>query len=1085
MRHLLLISIILVAVLFGSIFSTNSWATTTAELKINTIQSIYNNGDRIEISGSGFASNDKIIAALMIIQNDDYTIDLKILQNNQISLDESGNMSGFVILEGIDRTDRWAQILVSTLNSNVVPTKKVEVSGDLEHFSTKKVGRGGTFSFSEESSDDIAQLNEQFDIDIPNTGWTGNVLACVRREYDNTDTEIATVGLSIGNLSISGGQLNGSTNNGSTTYQANTDSIGLGVLDGSFLFGNSTNGYSTVDNVAPKLIFAAATALDNIFLTFNEPVNEGGNAHNNFTINGATVTISDLAPVGSEPTINWNLTLSSGFSDRGVSGVTISYASGSPTDSVADEAGNEVADTTGVVVQDSIPPAATAIRNSNNNTLTIGEFLGSSNYTLRAHVANGSDDTSLDRVEFEGSDNGTSWTNIGTDDTSNVDFEYDWTIGATRFKMFRAHAFDTNGNETISIVVGSATDGTNDNFEDTYQAIITDVVPDTIGASSGSIRSAVVVGYQNNYGDAVNTMGFDITFVVADTTSNSDTWWTVSSGGSGSSAQINLTISSSVTEDTVWYSNDTEGGPNALSLTEAGSNFTNNNGIVDANGQTIVVTVSSTVTVSNPSPSTNSNIDTSATAGSLTLQVELSGGEDSDVSDDFQIIWGVSNSLTPGSYGVSDTSGNLFPPVGGGTVSHSVTPTDLNNLGSAYNYLYWWIENLSLDPQATVLEGAPISSSPYRSIINPHLKTEGGFNGGDVSGGVLAVGQDNQELVSIKFTSNPSIVTILINNLVFDISPSSTVDVNDISTFHLYKDGGTLGTYESGFDVELANVGFGGTNAVFSSFTFTVTGPSDYILVTVDVKPGANPNHTIGLSLANPTKITLQDNVINGPASAITKDSFSNLGISSDVPLPVELSTFSAKAGYGKITLEWETSSELNNEGFYLFRSLEQDRNFEQLNSEIIPGNGNSNTAHSYAFVDEDVNENTTYYYKLSSKDFNGQVLAYGSVVSSTALQLPQTFSIAQNYPNPFNPETHFRFTIAEASRASLKIYNVLGQRIRTIFDNRVFEPGVYEDFSWNATDDFGNPVSNGIYYYEFQVLDRNIRQVNKMLYLK
>jgi hypothetical protein len=106
-------------------------------------------------------------------------------------------------------------------------------------------------------------------------------------------------------------------------------------------------------------------------------------------------------------------------------------------------------------------------------------------------------------------------------------------------------------------------------------------------------------------------------------------------------------------------------------------------------------------------------------------------------------------------------------------------------------------------------------------------------------------------------------------------------------------------------------------------------------------------------------------------------------------------------------------------------------------------------------------------------------------VVSATVLELPRTFNIAQNYPNPFNPTTHFRFSIAEASRASLKIYNVLGQKIRTIFDNRVFEPGVYEDFSWNATDDFGNPVANGIYYYEFQIPTKNVRQVNKMLYLK
>ena len=217
----------------------------------------------------------------------------------------------------------------------------------------------------------------------------------------------------------------------------------------------------------------------------------------------------------------------------------------------------------------------------------------------------------------------------------------------------------------------------------------------------------------------------------------------------------------------------------------------------------------------------------------------------------------------------------------------------------------------------------------------------------------------------------------------------------------------------------------------------------------------------------------------------------SDLGLGSytsgtpDYSLPVELVSFTCKGDYNKVVLEWETASEVNNEGFFVYRSSKTDGVYQAVNSDIIAGNGNTNTAHTYRYEDESVVAGETYFYKLYSRDFNGILTAYSSTVSATVLEMPNTFSIDQNYPNPFNPTTRFRFSIAEASRASLAIYNILGQKIRTIFDNRVFEPGVYEGFAWDATDDSGNPVANGVYYYEFKVPAQNIRQVKKMLYLK
>ncbi|MBI3190005.1 MAG: hypothetical protein HYZ33_05090, partial [Ignavibacteriales bacterium] len=59
--------------------------------------------------------------------------------------------------------------------------------------------------------------------------------------------------------------------------------------------------------------------------------------------------------------------------------------------------------------------------------------------------------------------------------------------------------------------------------------------------------------------------------------------------------------------------------------------------------------------------------------------------------------------------------------------------------------------------------------------------------------------------------------------------------------------------------------------------------------------------------------------------------------------------------------------------------------------------------------------------------------------------QTPEKFELYQNYPNPFNPSTMISFDLPEASKVTLKIYNLLGQEVRTVFDNVDFEDGAQE----------------------------------------
>ena len=107
-----------------------------------------------------------------------------------------------------------------------------------------------------------------------------------------------------------------------------------------------------------------------------------------------------------------------------------------------------------------------------------------------------------------------------------------------------------------------------------------------------------------------------------------------------------------------------------------------------------------------------------------------------------------------------------------------------------------------------------------------------------------------------------------------------------------------------------------------------------------------------------------------------------------------------------------------------------------------------------------------------------GQYVALSLDDGSTA---PKNFMLHENYPNPFNPTTQIRFDIPRISNVTLTIYNMLGQKVRTFTMHSV--PAGYHALTWNATNDFGVPVSAGLYLYQLQT--EGFVQTKKMILLK
>ncbi|MCZ6677614.1 MAG: T9SS type A sorting domain-containing protein [Candidatus Poribacteria bacterium] len=95
--------------------------------------------------------------------------------------------------------------------------------------------------------------------------------------------------------------------------------------------------------------------------------------------------------------------------------------------------------------------------------------------------------------------------------------------------------------------------------------------------------------------------------------------------------------------------------------------------------------------------------------------------------------------------------------------------------------------------------------------------------------------------------------------------------------------------------------------------------------------------------------------------------------------------------------------------------------------------------------------------------------------------QLPIQFALEQNYPNPFNPNTTIRYQLPASGDVKLEIFNVLGQRVRTLVDQAQV-PGHYA-INWDSKNHHGLPVATGMYFYRIVVGD--FIKTRKMLLLK
>lgn len=192
--------------------------------------------------------------------------------------------------------------------------------------------------------------------------------------------------------------------------------------------------------------------------------------------------------------------------------------------------------------------------------------------------------------------------------------------------------------------------------------------------------------------------------------------------------------------------------------------------------------------------------------------------------------------------------------------------------------------------------------------------------------------------------------------------------------------------------------------------------------------------------------------------------------------VPVELSSFSAAYINGSVKLNWTTSSELNNSGFEIQRSVydaDAPGNRIWLTKGFIQGKGTTTELNTYSFIDTEPITGKNYY-RLKQIDFDG-TFTYSNETEIDVHGVTE-FALEQNYPNPFNPSTIISWQSPVDSWQILKVFDVLGNEIRTLINEH--KPAGRHQAEFNA-----EGLSSGVYFYTIR--SGSFLQTKKMILLR
>jgi len=340
--------------------------------------------------------------------------------------------------------------------------------------------------------------------------------------------------------------------------------------------------------------------------------------------------------------------------------------------------------------------------------------------------------------------------------------------------------------------------------------------------------------------------------------------------------------------------------------------------------------------------------------------------------------------------------------------------------------------------------GIHCSTLSFPSLENVTITSNSASNGGGI---YLVGGTSNPSLVNcilwnnvpdeITLYDNDSSITVSYSNIQGGWEGAGNIDIDplfcepDSGDYTLAENSPCVGTGEDGANMGALGVGCGPYN--FSPTEFSLSAPS------------------------NNTQITIDESNMNT----------------------------------GSIAFSWGASSDQNGDSLYYLMRItsaeignhDMDTNatsFDLSYTDIIEDMSDNNvtaaslewTVHVTDGIDTVEADNAPYTMEIDGAD------ALSSYLEGL---LPDEFALRQNYPNPFNPVTTLRYDLPENNLVNITIYDMLGRQVKTLI-NQTQDAG-YRSVIWDATNDYGKPVSAGIYLYQIQA--GKYLQTKKMVLLK
>jgi hypothetical protein len=173
--------------------------------------------------------------------------------------------------------------------------------------------------------------------------------------------------------------------------------------------------------------------------------------------------------------------------------------------------------------------------------------------------------------------------------------------------------------------------------------------------------------------------------------------------------------------------------------------------------------------------------------------------------------------------------------------------------------------------------------------------------------------------------------------------------------------------------------------------------------------------------------------------------------------LPIQLASSSANVVRSNdVELVWKTISETNNYGFELYRRRGEMAEWKKVG--FVEGHGTTLAPQSYSYIDRSVGFGK-YFYQIKQVDLDGKSEVFPEMAVTVGV-VPERLTLAQNYPNPFNPSTVIEFVVPQSGAASIKVYNLLGQEVATVFEGRA------EAEEINAVRFDASNLPSGMYFY-------------------